>query len=330
MKETEPTHDVVRLPPALGGPIDASAIEDAVREWVTHPAFAALAATFDGPRMQDDLACYLEALERFSAVWDFRGGKERNLARPAEVSGLREAQILDAARILGLREAFERPHADRYDHCLILGGMVRACVIRPAWAAELARSGVRFGDVTALGGFRRLGGDEPALARAAGMSDVADELHAMDAGLQLAFGVSGSPVVDGQYDPADPNSSWAVHRFRMNELPLSVVAAPSEQPQTRRANTADSYAWWAKNVAKLTAGHRVLLVTSSIYVPFQHADAVRMLAAVYGCAVETVGVPAEWTVSGMPLQQFTAANYLQEIRSAIRSLRMLVNCVRQV
>jgi hypothetical protein len=329
MAEADLVPGIVRQIPAPGGPIDVATVQDAVHDWVTNPAFTALVAAYDGPPVQADLSVYLEALERFSVVWDFRAGKERNFARAAEVRHEREGQILDAARILGLRGGFSRPGAGEYDHCLILGGMIGACMTRPAWAAELVRTGVRFGDVTALGGFRRISGDEPVIATEAGLGDVTDEFHAMDAGLRCAFAVVGDPAVDGRYDPADPNRSWAVHRFRVDDLPLSVVAAPSTEPQTRRANTADSYAWWAKSIASLAAGHRILLVTSSIYVPFQHADAVRMLAAIYGCAVETVGVPEQWT-AGMPRQQFSASNYLQEFRSAIRSMRMLVESVRHV
>jgi hypothetical protein len=331
VKETEAAApDVIRLPPAPGGPIDASAIEDAVRDWVTSPAFTALVADFHGPPVQNDLACYLEALDRFSAVWDFRGGKERDAAPPVDMSEASERRILDAARVLGLRDSFEYPQAKRYDHCLVLGGKVRACVTRPAWAAELASSGIQFGDVTALGGFRVLARDELALAQTAGMNDVVDELHAMEAGIRRAFSVKGDPLVDGEYDPSNPNRSWAVHRFRADELRVAVAAAPSTQPHVRRANTADSYAWWAKNIGSLTADHCVLLVTTSIYVPFQHADAIRVLAAVYGCAVETVGAPAEWTVGGISPYRFEATNYLQEIRSAIRAMRRLVDFMRQI
>jgi hypothetical protein len=329
MAEADLAPGIVRQIPALGGPIDVATVQDAVHDWVTNPAFTALVAAYDGPPVQADLSVYLEALEHFSVVWDFRGGKERNFARAADVRQKRQEQILDAARILGLRGGFTRPRSGEYDHCLILGGMIGACMTRPAWAAELVRTGVRFDDITALGGFRKISGDEPGLAAEAGLGDVTDEFHAMEAGLRRAFAVAGDPVVDGRYDPMDPNSSWAVHRFRVDDLPLSVVAAPSTEPQTRRANTADSYAWWATNIASLAAGHRILLVTSTIYVPFQHADAVRMLAAIYGCAVETVGVPDQWAAV-TPRQQFSAANYLQELRSAIRSMRMLVESVGHV
>lgn len=328
MEKTEHTADVVPLVPAAGGGVDADAIERGIRAWVGHPAFTELVTDFGGPVEREDLMEYLDALEEFSAVWDFRGGRERNLARSAERPAADEEKIFTAARVLGLRDAFAHPRLDEYDHCLILGGMVRACLVRPLWAAELRRAGLRFGDVTALGGFRRLGGDEPALAAAAGMDGVSDELHAMDFGLRRAFGVTAQPDVDGKYAPEDPNRGWAVHRYRAEDLPLSVVAAPSSQPETRRANTADTYAWWAENIADLGPDDRVLLVTSAIYVPFQHADAVRMLASVYGCAVETVGAPAEWTSAGLAPQEFAAANYLQEMRSTVRAMRMLLRQVR--
>lgn len=321
-------NDVVPLIPASGGGVDTAEIEDAIRAWVTHPGFTGLVADFGGPAENRDLPEYLDALEEFSVAWDFRGGLERNLAHSREVLKGDEEKILGAARTLGLREAFARPVDTRYDHCLILGGLVRACVVRPLWAAELRGGGAEFGDVTALGGFRPLGGDEPGLAETAGMAGVTDELHAMDFGLRRAFDVAGEPKVEGEYDPEDPYRGWAVRRYRTGELPLTVVAAPSSQPATRRANTADTYAWWAENIADLGPDHRVLLVTSAIYVPFQHADAVRMLASVYGCAVETVGAPPEWT-GGLPKQPFTATGYLQEMRSTIRAMRMLLRHLRQ-
>jgi hypothetical protein len=329
MAQTERTADPVPLIPAPGGPIDPSAVQGAVRDWVAHPVFTELVASFGGPGVQSDLPCYLQALEHFSETWDYRGGKERDLAQAGQLLEERQAQILRAARILGLREGFARPRAQRYDHCLILGGMIRACMTRSAWAAELARTGVHLGDVTALGGFRSISRHESALARSAGLGDVEDEFHAMTAGMRRSFRVDDDPVADGRYDTANPNRSWAVHRFAAAGTPLAVVAAPSSQPEARRANTADSYAWWAENIADLRPDHRILLVTNSIYVPFQHADAVRILAAVYGSAVETVGVPQNWR-AGMPQQRFTAANYLQEMRSAIRSMRNLVDFVRQI
>ena len=90
----------------------------------------------------------------------------------------------------------------------------------------------------------------------------------------------------------------------------------------RRANTADTYAFWARRQPGLVAGQTVLLVTSSLHVPFQHLDAVRVLTLRHHCTVETVGV-ASATPEGAP----TIATTLQEVRSALRSALRLVQAL---
>ena len=85
-----------------------------------------------------------------------------------------------------------------------------------------------------------------------------------------------------------------------------------------RANTADTYdAWRASEPAPVPT---ILIVTSEIYVPFQHYDALRKLNG----TVETIGVPAAHTLPNGLRQDFQPSNYLQELRSAIRSLRRLL------
>jgi hypothetical protein len=101
-----------------------------------------------------------------------------------------------------------------------------------------------------------------------------------------------------------------------------VVAAPSSEPEKRRADTPDSYDFFAKQVATLQGGERLLMVTTPIYVPAQHAAAVRMLALPHGVDVDTVG-NEPGVVPGAPAQQFTATKYLLEVRSTVRSLRKL-------
>jgi hypothetical protein len=86
-----------------------------------------------------------------------------------------------------------------------------------------------------------------------------------------------------------------------------------------RANTADTYdAWQASDPVPISA---ILIVTSEIYVPFQHADAVRKLNA---RTIETIGIPATHTLPDGLRQDFTPSNYLQELRSAIRAKRRLL------
>jgi hypothetical protein len=91
----------------------------------------------------------------------------------------------------------------------------------------------------------------------------------------------------------------------------------------RRANTADTFVWWAERQRSLQKAH-VLLITTAIYVPYQEAGAIRTLAMPYGATVETVGVPPDIADLGVHTQPFAPGNYLQEIRSAIRGYRHLL------
>lgn len=69
-------------------------------------------------------------------------------------------------------------------------------------------------------------------------------------------------------------------------------------------------------------GDAALMITTDIYVPFQHADAVRMLTLPHGISVDFAGVELG-AVDPRLKQSFSACNYLQEVRSTLRSLRML-------
>jgi hypothetical protein len=103
---------------------------------------------------------------------------------------------------------------------------------------------------------------------------------------------------------------------------LFVIAAPSSAPEERRANSVDTYHWWAEKVGGL-AGRRLLLVTNPIYVPYQGAGAIEVFGLRHGASIETVGVSRGAADLGAQTQTFLPSNYLQEIRSAIRGYRNL-------
>jgi hypothetical protein len=327
LKQTDPiqSRDVLPLLPSFPGGVDRTAIESAIRKWIDCDLLTSLLVSFGGPVPNGrDLTQDLRQLEEFSNNWDFRGGVERNLARSAKLTMDQQEIVSAAAHALGLRGAFQRPQGDHYAHCLILGGMVRACMVRPLWAAELMKSGITFGEITALAAFRNLGGDEPDLASLAGLSAANDEMGAMDAGVRRAFSLNHEPIIETDSVHDHSNGNWMIRRYFVEKgIPVSVIAAPSSEPSARRANTADTYEWWAKRVANLKTTDRVLLITSPIYVPFQHADAIRMLGLKYSCGIDTVGVPMDIS-AGLPPQPFTHQHYLQELRSTIRSFRLLM------
>lgn len=296
-----------------------------IAAWIDSDAFCALLDEFNGPSPNDDdLRERLQALDDFSAqTWDFRRNKERNLISPDAVTGAVEATVLDAAQALGL-VAPEPPRFDAYDHVLVLGGLVRACVWRPEYAALLMRDGLDARSFTALTAFRELGGDEPQLLAALGLPERGSEHEVMIDGVVRAFGVDHLDVARASEAGTPANERFLVATASSAAgTSLDVVVAPSSDPGSRRANTADTYAYWANQVGHPGPGARLLLVTSAIYVPFQHADAIRILGLPFGCSVDTVGLdPDRINDHGVP-QVFSGAHYLQELRSALRSFRAL-------
>ncbi|WP_246835464.1 hypothetical protein [Micromonospora sp. MH33] len=295
-----------------------------VRAWVDSPPMRALVGHFGGDWPAGDLSAVLAGLDDFSARhWDFRGGRERPDAREPAFDPATVGLVLDAATALGLVRAAP-PALPRYAHLLVLGGLAHACLRRTAYAAHLARmvTGVD-GEVAVLGSFRALSPVESRLLAALGVHGCATEVDALDAGVRVAFGVDAPSEEIGE--TADhPHRAWSSRTYRPAGLPpVRVLAAPSGEPDRRRAHTADTQRFWAGRV-RLREGDPVLMVTAPIYVPFQHCDALRTLAVPFGCGIDTVGVdPALAMPVRVPEPTLTAGRYLQEIRSAVRSMRGL-------
>jgi hypothetical protein len=315
------TYEPVALPYCEPG-CDPATVVTAVDGWVRSRPMRDLVRHFGGPELDGDLDTVFAALGEFSAaVWDFRGGRERHRAQDRALDGGTTEVVRTAATALGLVTP-TRPRYDRYDHVLILGGLIRACLRRTGHAAALLSDGLAATDVAALGSFRPVTEEELAIARAAGLDPdrIDTEFAQMAVGLERAFAPAAPPVVEVESPPESaPNQRYRVLRYRDGERTLRVLAAPSTEPH-RRANTADTYAYWAEQVAHLSSAARVLVVTYAIYVPFQHADAVRILGLGYGCGVDTVGLDPSAGAPDALLQTFTPTNLLQEIRSGIISL----------
>jgi hypothetical protein len=109
---------------------------------------------------------------------------------------------------------------------------------------------------------------------------------------------------------------------------LFIIAAPSSEPEKRRANSADTYEFFFDRV-KADEGAEILIVTSQIYVPYQHLEAMRTIAVPYKINLDTIGFAPEW---GGALQGMNEpSNYLQEIRSTIQAMdRFLIqDCNRK-
>ncbi|MEU6073549.1 hypothetical protein [Micromonospora sp. NPDC047074] len=302
----------------------AGGIAAGVAAWAGSAPLRALVGHFGGDWPGGDLAAVLAALDDFSARhWDFRGGRERPDAREPAFDPATAGLVLATAAALGMVHPAAPPRSG-YAHAVVLGGLAHACQRRVAYAAHLLRTGTRVaGEVAVLGSFRPLSEAECRALASAGVAPCDTEVAALDAAVRREFGVTAPAEEDG-HDSGHPHHSWSSRTYRPGGgPPVRVLAAPSSDPARRRAHTADTQRFWAEHV-RLRAGEPVLVVTAPIYVPFQHCDALRTLAVPYGCGVDTVGVdPALPDLAGLPEPTLTPGRYLQEIRSAIRSLRAL-------
>ncbi|MDR7278494.1 hypothetical protein [Catenuloplanes atrovinosus] len=297
-----------------------------VAGWVTSAPMRALVAAFGGGWPPDrGLDHLLEWLETFSGThWDFRGGAlERYEVSPPEFDRETAALVMAAATALRLVTPAPPP-LTAYDHVLVPGGLARACLQRTHFAAFLLRAcGVSAPEVTALGSYRPLTAAERALPPLSD-GDVRYELDAMHLGVRRAFGVTDRRRE--AFSGGDPgHHAWAVDRYRpVGDGPVvHVLAAPSSEPDRRRADTPDTYHFWARRLA-VRPEHRILIVTSPIHVPFQHCEAIRVLGLPYGCGIDTVGFDVSRSTALPPVGPTAPDRYLQEIRAVIRSMRALL------
>ncbi|MGC5021849.1 hypothetical protein [Micromonospora sp. DT47] len=302
-----------------------------VRAWVESPPLRSLVGHFGRDWPAGDLAAVLDGLDVFSARhWDFRAGRERPEAQEPALDPRTVGLVLDAAAALGLVHPTP-PTRPGYAHLVVLGGLVHACLRRVAYAAHLLRTGQAVtGEVAVLGSFRPLSDIERRTLADAGMPTCGTEVDVLHAAVRKVLDVTAPAEEDG-HDAGHPHHSWSSRTYHPPGLPpVRVLAAPSSEPERRRAHTADTQRFWAEHV-RLSPGDPVLLVTAPIYVPFQHCDALRTLTLPYGCGVETVGVdPALPDLVRLPEPTLTPGRYLQEIRSALRSMRALHAALRPV
>ncbi|MGH8879172.1 MAG: hypothetical protein ACRD0P_17825 [Stackebrandtia sp.] len=309
-------YPITGLPACVGPSVDVDKLLDGIDQWVRCEPLRSLVEAFGGTPVATSLDETLARLDEFSARhWDFRGGGERSQARRPDFDAVTSRLIHDAAYGLGLVAPAAVPHR-HYHHMVILGGLARGCLNRTEFAAGLRADGIDADHIAALGGFRELTGPEHQTLATESIEDCRFEADVMDAAVRRGFHVDTVSHIRGTADPGtDPRRSHRVTTYHGTDTTIQVVAAPSSAPRQRRANTADTCRFWADRVARLRPTDRVLVVTSQIFVPFQHCDAVSNIGLPYDCTVDTIGLAG----SG----DYTAPAYLQEIRSTIRSLRRL-------
>jgi hypothetical protein len=285
-------------------------------------------------------------LADLSAGWDFRGQASaragtsftERAAMPVDdaitVDGRTVAAqpVLAAAEALGLVSTRLDDGADA-THLVVLSGTARANVNRVGFASEMTR---RLGDVPrhiiGLAAHRELGDAERSACADLGLAATDTEWTTLRDALTRTFGL-GEPVksIESGPDAGDRSTrfgrsaSYYWNGAHGTSVQLHVVPSPAAaDAKPRPANTEQQLRWWAGQCDDLGANSRVVLVTTQIYVPYQHLTGLRvLLAAAPGARVSTVGVAAN--NSALATRKFTGSDYLQEIRSALLAARALAD-----
>ncbi len=288
----------------------AEAVRAFIGDWIAQPALRRIVEAEGGRWPSGSLEQKVEALHEFSARWDFRSGVERLEIDPASSQHHDESLLADAAE-LGMTAA-DRPADNRYDHALVLGGTALASIYRLRRLYELRGDGLDVGRTAVLTALREIGEQELLIVR-----ERTEVAAIVDGSPRTEFDVmtrateffSGSHVTVEHTPNPNPNLASALARLG----DVLVLAAPSADP-SRRANSRDNYDVY---ISEIGPADSILVVTSSIYLPYQFFVALQALGWEHPRTVEAVGFPPAWMRGVLTGPQ----NVLQEIRSALFGAR---------
>ncbi len=280
-----------------------------IEDWINRPTLRELVEAFGGTWPTGTLEEQVAALAEFSEVWDYRSGKSRLMFHDDDGADDPHAELTyRAAAELGLMNPVP-PSDTEYDYLLILGGLATGVEPRVKYAAKLINDGLKIKkQIAGLGSYR--------------------PLHERELEISRRYAPEGKYEIDHLAEMmssylAPTKLQLTAHETRVPSvlelgLPgpslygVAAYAAANQRPHDRPANTIETYELFASHCV-LEPGLSLLLVTSPIYLPYQHLDAVQVLGN-RNATIETVGTP-----SNAPSRHPPTA-YRQEIRSMIRSM----------
>lgn len=294
-----------------------------IEEWINRPALRKLVEAFGGTWPTGSLEEVVAQLVDFSEVWDYRAGKhDRHMFHDDRDEPDPHAELTYwAAEELGMINP-SPPSQPAYDHLVILGGLATGVEARVRYAAQLVDEGLEVRQqIAALGSFRPLQQRElPISTRYA--ADARYEIDHLAAMLEALFHTPGTwtTTTHGSTATDSARASHIAAQTRPSGPDLAAYAAASSDPDNRPANTADTFVYLA-DTRRFEPGQDLLIVTSGIYLPYQHLDAVRTLRS-FSPDVETVGVR-----NGNKGPTHPPSAYRQEVRSTLRSATA---CLRSI
>ncbi len=267
-------------------------------------------ASIGSCRGKSGRADYIRELHDFMPRWDYRNGRERWAVEDDGIVTDDPGFVMEQVKLLGLVDAV--PPTGDVDHIIPLGGARSSNHIRCLMAKKVIDEyGCMPKTLVALSGTRPINEIErPYIDEYA--KGAQTEYEAICAALEKVFGL------DTYTEKTDINENInlcsAVRKYdgKYGSSEIFSLAAPSSDPG-RRADSYDTFEYMLKHF-KIGAGSRLLLVTSTIYVPFQYLKFMKMAIA-GGFEVDCIGTD----ISGAA-PPVGPASYLQEVKAAVDAI----------
>ncbi|MGH3695042.1 MAG: hypothetical protein ACRDRX_13825 [Pseudonocardiaceae bacterium] len=296
---------------------DPQAIKQSTATWLDSVEMTELLARFNRSLTTTGLQNRLAEAEQISReIFDFRQGGERWEAKKTEFPQ-QTAEAVDAliARIYRDPQTLPANELGAPAHGLVLGGGIESCLLRSSLLADLVEQGLPVGNVWGLGSRRAVIDTERKIASELHLGPVDDELDAMCAALRYALNLSNGAEESRQ-------SPCNVRQLAKSPVPVVGLAAEPEQGKIR-ATTSDTYRIFLKNAGNVNGQDNLLIITSAIHAPFQHAQALAELSLPTGATITSVGAHIATSREAAVRAEWTTAQWLQEIRSALWSMRVM-------
>lgn len=226
-------------------------------------------------RTQFDAFLRSEPLRELFSVLGTDSGRLRQdyNGRTAASGAVRETMELSPSKALEDRRAelyplfselgfigINRPIRSGHSHILVLGGSLDACHDRSLCAARFA--GEETETIDGLACYRPVSPGER--ASSSFRSGCETEFGAMADSFSAVFGLAGEEVSEAFAGDRNLNRISCVRTTRSDSRTYRVFAAPSKQPELRRADTGDSLLFYLEHTP-LTPEDSLLAVTNNRY-----------------------------------------------------------------
>ena len=294
-------------------------LENNISSWICSEAFTRLVILFGGTLPSaKSIKEQVSYFNDFADVWDYRkhkaNGGERWLVSEDGFLSEHKSEIMESMFALGLTDVMEPKQ--RPDYIMPLGGARMANLDRCLAANEMCQLYKEYNiPVVALTGMRPINDiEKESLETYAPFAKT--EYEAICCGIEKAFNLSKGLYSETLHSNDNINMAWAERVYDCDKRMISVLSAPSSDPD-RRANSMDTFEFFLKRYEQ-KEGAKLLLVTSAIYVPFQLMKFTD-LALEKGLYVDCIG---NRSYDHSPTVLNTAS-YLQELKATINAINVL-------